>query len=400
MNHFRTLLHASQLEQGDIIQISTAASRFVNRDKRRGPQGAKPQFTYGYVLDTPLYQSQKDDIAGIEIFEILPINHASRLDYLYVPILHDDTGHNLGLHEDHEWAAVLEQIHIDVTPVNMGQREALVQRVGKISNSVAESKLLEFVQNRGGLERLRYGYEEGPRFSRPNPEAWGVLTPVGIHRENEADEVYVRKYRRKKVAHDFTGKVVDIDIADAVRFLDLPQEVADIFQTETSSRPALQSLRQIWNIADKRPEKIVDYVPKTVNRPILLQSLLKADLMDAAIANGLIQPRKGENVPPILDLQTAYRIVSKPNSEDTLKRYSYMGPKNIEHAKKQIPRLYNELCVTLSKEEKAASLTASIKDVWKNFMAAYLESKTTGNVPEHLRREDGTPVWKIVELKP
>lgn len=398
MNKYKSIVDPSSLVMGDIVQIPTTASVFTRRDRTRGVEGAKATFTYGYVTSKPLYETQAGDRATIEIYEILPHEHADRLDKNYVTVNQDDAGNALGLHQDRKWAIVLDPIKIDATPVNL-RRDGLIQRVGNISDTVLESKIHEQIHNLGN--RLKLGPEDGPGgFQKPNVETWGLFAR-GLGRKNFKDDEFVPVEKRtyKKRRDTFTGKVLDMDLADAVKALKLPEEIALIFgKAHGRKNPAITSLRMLWTMAEKDPSAMDAYVPE----PSALKDtlLLKDTDLHPGIINGLAEPKAGTGLKPVRTLKSAYNLVKHPDASKILEGYMYMGPKTRQYAMEDIPELYESLPVETSKEEKTSIFAKAIKSAWRILAHDYAISHETKQIPDKYINEDGTPVWKLVPIKP
>jgi len=382
----------SELKIGDLIQIPIAASGEFKRDKIKVPEGAKPTFTYGYV-SSKMFKSQQGDLPKIEVLEILPRGFAERGDAPHIPVIPNEAGSGFTINPNKQWSLVIRPIPLNPKSDDMAKEK--ISHVGSLTGTVTEQRLLDKVKT------MRDPHLEGAPGMGSSGPIWGLYRPIGITRRNEADDLMVtgpkRAYRRK---HDFVGQVVDMDLADAVKTVALPEDIAAMFsRSRGRGKRAITSFRKVWEMANKNPEELKEFIPETtgLSENPNLEELVDSEI-DMAIVNGLSSPKKGMDVAPIVDLKAAYDLVSAPDADERMAKYMFMGPVNRALAKQEIPAAYEKRVVAQEKDPQV--IASALKAAWKDFMAGFATFKQTDEIPERFRREDGTPVWKLVDLKP
>lgn len=397
MNKNRTLMPPENLDAGDVVQFATAASPFTQGYRARAQ---KTRHTYGYVLARP--EEETGGRTNISVFEIVHLDRAQQQKYPFITV-HPESA---GLDANHKWAVVFAPVGFEANHISLGRRDGLIQRVGRVEDSAALNVLEQQALKAG--ESLLAGHgralEGAPKLKTPSVETWGLFAK-GLGRKNFNDEEFTaveKKTRRRK--HDFTTLVPDMDIADAVRTLGLPKDIADIVGTAHGRKnPPVASLRTLWDMAQKEPEKLQAYVPegKALSGDFPLKKLVEDGELHPAVGNGLAKPRDGSGAAPVTDLKAAFALVSRQDIDvkAELQKYSYLKEKNADMAVKEITALYEKLAAPQDKAARAAQIADAAKSVWKDFMSAYAGYVQTGEIKPALRGNDGRPVWKMVPQK-
>ncbi len=372
------------LNAGDVIQFATAASSFT---QGYSAQTQKTRHTYGYVMARP---EETDGPVNISVFEVVHLDRAQQQNYPFINI-HAESA---GLDPNHKWAVIFAPIGFEASNASLGNRDGLVQRVGRVEDSVALDILEQ--QTLKARESLLSGYarslEGAPKLKTPSVETWGLFAK-GLGRKDFKDDEFIpteKKTRRKK--HDFGTVVADMDLTDAVRTLGLPASIAEIVATAHGKKnPPITSLRALWSLADKEPERLKIYIPgdNVLVGETSLKNLVDSGDLHPAVGNGLAKPREGSDAQPITDLKAAFALVTRQDIDvkAELQKYSYIKEKNADMAIGEISSLH---------EKQSISASAAIKSVWKDFMAAFAGYVQKNELKPELRGSDGQPVWKMV----
>ena len=392
MNKHRSVIAPEQLGRGDIIQYPTQGTLL---ERQRKP------FSYGYVHYIEYDAQHGDEVVSVRVLPIEKYEDAKRSDLAHRKFNSQGLGSESGLAPNHAWAAILAPLRLDPKMDHCG-KDGMVQRIGNISHTDEEKRLIEHIDNFGGDERMYYERFGGPREARLSVNTWGLYAPVGIKRDRFEETEYVEAPKRqyKKKAR-YEGQVLDIDLDKAVEILGLDKAVADLFERPADGRlKKIDSLREANALFSGDGENAAKYIPKETRlaQPVALADLEKDNEIHIAIINGLAEPRKGASVKPILDLQGAFELVTQRPEE--MPQYMFMGPKMREYAAAQIPAAYNERAAATTPEERIAEVGAAIKNAWRGLTNAYSEFMISKTVPEAFVGKDGNPAWKMVPKAP
>ena len=380
-------MDVSQVAEGDLIEFETAGHMGTRRDRPT---------TTGYVHNIVYDTQNGDKVIHLNLFEVVPAELAQGAEHRYIVMDSLSAGDGLGLDPNKRWAIMLNPVRIVPDNKILGRKDGLIQRVGNISGTVEQQRLLHLIDQIGGDDGIYMG--GAPREARPNTTNWGVYAPVGITRRDEADEetlhLGLKPPRKTKAA--FEGLVLDIALHDAVKALGLDQATADLFIKPRDARlKAVTSLRRAWELAGQGPEVIGKYMPKdnTRNAPVIALKDLPENLaLRIGVLNCFAEPKKNSGAKPVRDLAVAYALVTERPEELS----NYFGPKMTQWAIDDITAAYNGLATDAPVSCQADDLTATIKQAWSSFTSAYLESQQTKVIPEAYRSPDGNALWKLV----
>lgn len=378
MSKFRSIVSVSTLKGGEIIQFPTQGTLLERSQK---------PWSYGYVHQIEYNARHNDNVVSINVLPVISVQEAQGSDFRYRILKQDDVGTTLGLDQNKIWAIALAPVPLLNTPEHMGRKDETVQRIGDISETLAQSDLLDMISDLGGEEKLAHRMSGAPGMRRPSENTWGLYAPIGITRENEEDEYIDKPRYTKKKKPDYEGLALDIDLDQAVKSLGLNQRIVDLLQTpiDGNAQP-ITTLKSAFNLV-KNPDELDKYLPEIRDGGIetKLEDLKDIEI-HIAVVNGLAKPREGSNVEPIIDLKSAYTLVIERPEE--LSQYSYLGPKFKQVAVEDITDAYEARLLV--------DMVPTIKSTWQELTNVYLESKKTGIIPDSFLDESRAPVWKFV----
>lgn len=386
MNKYRSVVAPEQLGKGDLIQYPTQGTLLERRHK---------PYSYGYIHQIEYDARRNDEVVSVHVLPIEKLDDAKKTDLAHRKLNMEGMGNASGLAPNHAWAAILAPIRLYPQMDHLG-KDGMAQRIGNIAHTDEEKRLIEHIENSGGDERLYYERFGGPREAKPRTSTWGLYAPVGIKKDRFEETEIVRtepKTRRRKKA-DHEGWVLDIGLDKAVDILGLEESVAAMFADPADGRlKKIDSLRRLYEMAANDPDALARYVPKEKAVGDIRLEDLKDSEIHIAVVNGLAEPRKGEDVAPVLDLKSAYELVTQ-RPED-IARYSYMGPKFRQVAIDDVSAAFENHAAPAPAQDPSA-IAADIKKAWKELTGGYSEYLLSKTVPEKFSGADGQPAWKMV----
>lgn len=402
MSSHRGQISANDIREGNIIQFVKGV---YGQSRGRGT-------SYGYVHHV-MYETDNDDTAAyFSIFEIVPREIGSRSGKRLFNISENQPGNPYGLPPNKDWVIVIDPQRLDLDQKSLGtSSDHLVQRLGHIGATQDHDRLLEIIDEMGGDSSIYYG--DG-RTGYSTSRVWDlggipVTRDRGPRGDYDPDKAEERKYRRGSKARNVRGfgilgaakpgEVLDLKAEYAPQAVGLDQRLVEAFtQPANPKLKQLEGLREIFMLADKKPEELLPYVEHLIEADdITLAEAYERGYFEGVMdVEGLLSaPREGHDVQPITHLLQLEKILDE--NPDYLLNFYGVGQKTIQNVRAEVT-----IAVANFKAERATSQTAqaslkditqSIKTAWGSLTQDYLDiRKGKGDMPEKYIGADGEPV--------
>lgn len=285
----------NSLKEYDVVQL-TNVSPFVRQNRT---------YTHAVICDIVYASQQNDRIAGLQVFEIVPVNEVPE-GAKNLPLPRRDQGY-YGLDVNQQWAVLIRPVSIPLAS-SVKQLERKGELVPEDRSRVEQAAgRLDIGEKAPGAPNTRDSFDYST-IANAGPAKSDTRSSL-----DRSSRVGAGSGPRGERAPTFEGMVVDLPLEFAAQALDLdPRIVAALTKPREPGLPPVKFLRDAWQMAQQQPDLLSQYLRVPALMDMTIAQAIEAGQLENTPALGYVtEPLGGAR--PLTTFRELHTLINADN---------------------------------------------------------------------------------------